>query len=66
MKPKHYSPAINRLLVSALYHEAKGRGLKMTALVNQLLAEALTGSSGWQQAMKQLEEQSRDPGAVSI
>src|SRR5882762_8962486 len=48
MRPKHYSPAINRFLVSVLYHEAKGRGMPMTTLANQLLSKALTGGNGWQ------------------
>ena len=45
-RPQHYSPAINRFLVKALYHEAQGRGIAMTTLTNQLLEEALTGPGG--------------------
>jgi hypothetical protein len=46
----HYSPEIDRFLVSCLYHEARERRMPMTRLVNELLRRALTGSTGWQQA----------------
>ncbi len=46
----HYSPEIDRFLVSCLYHEARERHMPMTRLVNELLRRALTGSTGWQQA----------------
>jgi hypothetical protein len=49
-RPQHYSPCIRRDLVRALYHEARSRRKPMTQLVNELLAEALQGSSGWQTA----------------
>jgi hypothetical protein len=48
--PKHYSPVIDRFLVSCLYHEAREQGMPMTRLVDELLRRALTGSTGWQQA----------------
>ena len=38
---RHYSPQIDRDLVSALYHEAKARGIPMTRLANRLLQAAL-------------------------
>jgi len=60
MRPKHYSPAINRFLVSVLYHEAKGRGIHMTTLANQLLSKALTGGDGWQKTMMQLQEKTAE------
>ena len=47
-RPGHYSPCINRELVRTLYHEAKHRRMPMTRLVDALLADALTGSAGWQ------------------
>ncbi|MDF1738653.1 MAG: hypothetical protein P1U86_05800 [Verrucomicrobiales bacterium] len=50
---RHYSPAIDRFLVCALYHEARARRIPMTRLVNELLRKALSGSSGWLQAEKQ-------------
>jgi hypothetical protein len=59
MRSKHYSPAIHRFLVSALFHEAKARRVKMTVLVNQLLSQSLTGGTGWQEAMKQLDQQAQ-------
>ena len=51
---RHYSPAIDRFLVCALYHEARERGMPMTKLVNELLKAALLGSAGWQKARNQL------------
>ena len=42
--------AIDRFLVSALYHEAKRRGLPMTKLVNGILEEKLQDSHGWRVA----------------
>jgi hypothetical protein len=46
----HYSPVIDRFVVSCLYHEARERRMPMTRLVNELLREALDGSVGWQKA----------------
>jgi hypothetical protein len=46
MAAKHYSPPINRVLVCALYHEAKSRNKPMTQLVDQLLTAALRGTPG--------------------
>jgi hypothetical protein len=46
-RPKHYSPAVNRFLVSVLYHEAKGRKVPMTVLTNQILQDGLIGTEGW-------------------
>lgn len=47
---RHYSPRIDRFLVSCLYHEARERRMPMTRLVDDLLRKALAGSSGWQKA----------------
>ncbi len=47
---RHYSPVIDRFLVTCLYHEARERRVPMTRLVDELLRRALTGSTGWQQA----------------
>jgi len=47
---RHYSPVIDRFLVTCLYHEARERRVPMTRLVAELLRRALTGSAGWQQA----------------
>jgi len=46
----HYSPEIDRFLVSCLYHEARERQMPMTRLVNELLSEALDGSAGRRKA----------------
>lgn len=49
-KPRHYSPCINRFLVSVLYHEAKRQRKPMTQLTNKLLEAALRGTDSWRQA----------------
>ena len=57
---KHYSPAIDRQIVCALYHEGKRRRKPMTRLVNELLSGVLRGTEGWQTALEQqsiLQEQ---------
>jgi len=43
--PRHYSPAIKRHLVTALYFEAKRQGRPMTDLTNEILAKALAEST---------------------
>jgi hypothetical protein len=48
----YYSPRINRLLVCALYHEAKSRQQPMTHLVDHLLFQALKDSHGLMIAKK--------------
>ncbi len=63
-RQSQYSPAIDRFLVKALYHEAKGRGVPMTTLTNQLLEQALRGREGWikaQEEMAQMQEISSEP-----
>lgn len=47
---RHYSPRIDRFLVSCLYHEARERRVPMTRLVDDLLRKELAGSTGWQKA----------------
>ena len=49
-KHRHYSPPISRFLVSALYHEAKQRKIPMTKLTDDLLRNALQGSTGLEMA----------------
>ena len=49
-RPHHYSPAIDRFLVSALYHEARLRRVPMTRLADELLRGALEGTDGWRLA----------------
>lgn len=51
-RPRPYSPQLSRLVVSALYHEAKCRRLPMTRLADQLLHEALLGTPGWRKAIQ--------------
>ncbi len=46
-RPLHYSPAIRRHVVTALYHERRRREVPMTRLVDELLTTALKGSEGW-------------------
>jgi hypothetical protein len=50
----HYSPAIDRQVVCALYHEAKRRHQPMTKLVNELLSGVLRDTEGWRTALTQL------------
>jgi hypothetical protein len=49
-RPRHYSPAISRFMVSVLYHEAKRRKIPMTKLTDHLLRMALDGSESWREA----------------
>jgi len=51
-RPQHYSPAIERFLVSVLYQEARHRKIPMTQLANEILKGGLANSVGWQLAMK--------------
>ena len=60
-RPLHYSPAIERFLVSALYHEAHGRGMPMTKLANELLGKALLGTEGWRKAEESMQLQETPP-----
>ena len=53
-RPTHYSPAIERFLVSVLYHEARQRNIPMTRLANEILKKELAKSTGWQLALESL------------
>ena len=53
-RPQHYSPVIERFLVSVLYHEARHRKIPMTQLTNEILKTGLANSEGWQLAMQSL------------
>ena len=53
-RPALYSPAIDRQIVCALYHEARHRRKPMTRLVNELLSGVLRDTHGWQTALDQL------------
>ena len=50
---KHYSPAIDRQIVCALYHEAKRCRKPMTKLANELLSGVLRDTEGWKTALDQ-------------
>lgn len=50
-RSRHYSPTLERFLVSVLYHEARHRNMPMTRLANDILKDALANSTGWQLAM---------------
>ncbi len=54
MKTRHYSPQLEREVVSALYHEAKSRKIPMTALANQLIEAALRGGDAGEEDTEKL------------
>jgi hypothetical protein len=54
---KHYTPALSRFNVCALYHEAHRRGIPMTKLTDEIVSAALRGTLGWQQATEAMEAQ---------
>ena len=41
MAPRHYSPQLDRPLITALYHAAKARRIPMTRLASSLVREGL-------------------------
>ena len=49
---RHYSPVIDRFLVSVLYFDARHHGLPMTRRVNELLRTSLEGSAAWNEAQE--------------
>lgn len=58
----HYSPGIDRFLVTVLYHEAQRQRVPMTKLTNQLLEGSLKDSPAWKMAERQWQEaQSQKP-----
>lgn len=50
MRERHYSPQLSRLVVCALYHEAKARSKPMTRLADELLTAALHDTAGMKMA----------------
>ena len=60
-RPQHYSPAIERFLVSVLYHEARHRKIPMTQLANEILKDGLANSAGWQLAVQSLNQEGQEP-----
>ena len=63
-KRSHYSPRINRFLVSVLYHEAKRRQIPMTKLTDELLKKQLAGLPSW--AMAQESKIAEEPPPYSV
>ena len=67
-RPAHYSPAIDRQIVCALYLEAMHRRKPMTRLANELLASVLRDTHGWQAALDQasiVQEQPTEPYRIT-
>jgi len=62
-RPRHYSPVIERFLVSVLYHEARHRQVPMTRLTNEIIKLALADSTVWRLASQSLH--SPAPQAVA-
>ncbi len=62
-RSQHYSPGIERFLVSVLYHEAQRRKMPMTLLANEILKGALADSVGWQLAIQSLTTPAEQAGA---
>jgi hypothetical protein len=60
-RPHHYSPAIDRFLVSVLYHEAKRQRKPMTQLTNNLLETALRGTNSWRKAENAIAQKENPP-----
>jgi hypothetical protein len=54
VRERHYSPQLSRLVVCALYHEAKYRQIPMTRLADELLLRALKSMPGMVLAEQQL------------
>ncbi|MBA4150548.1 MAG: hypothetical protein H0X66_20745 [Verrucomicrobia bacterium] len=57
MAQKHYSPEIDRFLVSVLWHEGQKQKEPMTAVTNRLLEQALKDSDSWRQAQAAMSMQ---------
>lgn len=51
-----YAPALSPLVLKALHHEARRRGVPMTRLADACLTEVLQGTPGWTQAEAEIEE----------
>lgn len=51
-KISHYSPAIDRFLVTVLYFDSRNHGKPMTKRVDELLRTSLEGSEAWKEAEK--------------
>ena len=58
-RPRHYSPIIERFLVSVVCHEVRHRQMPMTRLANQILKPALANAVGGQLASQSPASPSR-------
>ena len=54
--PHSYQPELHPHLIKGLYHEAKLRGVPMTRLLREIVAEALEPTEGMQRARKEVRE----------
>jgi hypothetical protein len=50
MAQKHYSPQLNRFLISVLWHEGQRQKKPMTEIANELIESGLRGTESWQAA----------------
>jgi len=57
-RQSHYSPGIDRFLVTVLYHEARRQRVPMTKLTNRLLESSLKETPAWKSAERQWQEAS--------
>jgi hypothetical protein len=58
VRARHYSPAISRLLVCALYHEAKRQRKPMTHLLDEIVQTALSQSAAMHIALRTFPQES--------
>ena len=54
--PRSYQPELHPHLIKGLHHEAKLRGVPMTKLLREIVAEALEPTEGMQRARKEVRE----------
>lgn len=54
--PRSYQPELHPHLIKGLYHEAKLRGVPMTKLLREIVAEALEPTEGMQRARREVRE----------
>jgi len=54
--PRSYQPELHPHLIKGLYHEAKLRGVPMTKLLREIVAEALEPTEGMQRARQEVGE----------
>ena len=54
--PRSYQPELNPILIKGLHHEAKLRGVPMTRLLREIVAEALETTEGMRIARQEIRE----------